>query len=491
MSPATSVPASASDRGPGCGAGDILAIGFGAAAAMWGIGYLCRFPGASVSPQILFALLLVCLFGGGLIAGRFAQRGTRGGFYVGLVTGAVNLLILGSLLGGEQANAIRTAALWWLPASLVVSAALGACGAAVGSRFRRSAAGGPNWPAAFAFVAGGTTLMLLAVGGVVTGGDHGLAVVDWPNTEGYNMFLYPLSRMTGGIYYEHAHRLIGSLVGLTTLTLAIYIQWYERRRWLKTLGWLALALVIVQGLLGGLRVTGRFTLSTLPADTAPNIALAIVHGVFGQVFFAFLVAVGVFLTSGWSAARQRTTAIAASTDRALCVALVVSVFVQLVVGALVRHFTWALHVYRYGLAAPPEELVARGAAALHAHIAVAALVTLLAVATGVRAWGLYPHVPVLRRLGLGLLLLLGIQVAAGIAALFVTGDDSVKRAAATPDVVITTLHQTVGAMILGLSVALLLFTSRLLVPPAHAERHMTTSGPQSPLPVRSESSPSD
>ena len=64
------------------------------------------------------------------------------------------------------------------------------------------------------------TLFLLIAGGLVTSAREGLAVVDWPNSFGYNMFLYPPSRMTGGIYYERAHRLFGSLVGLTVLVLA-------------------------------------------------------------------------------------------------------------------------------------------------------------------------------------------------------------------------------------------------------------------------------
>ncbi|MBN2447872.1 MAG: COX15/CtaA family protein [Phycisphaerae bacterium] len=450
---------------PERGVGDVLTVGFGTTALMWGIGYLCRLPGANVPPWALFVLFLLCLPVGGYVAGRLGRRGIRGGVYAGLVAGAANLLILGSLLGGERANEIRASAVWWLPASLVASAALGALGAAIGSRDRRDAELAPNWPAAFAFVTAATTLMLLAVGGAVTGADHGLAVVDWPNTEGYNMFLYPLSRMTGGIYFEHAHRLIGSLVGLTTLTLAIYVQWHERRRWLKVMAWIALAMVVVQGVLGGLRVTGRFTLSTLPEDTAPNIALAIVHGVFGQMFFAFLVAIGVFLTATWSAAKQRAEALGASTDRALGVALVALVVTQLIIGALVRHFTWALHIYRYGLEAPPDELVARGTGALHAHIAVAVLVAALAIAVGLRAWGLYPHVSALRRLGLTLLPLLGLQVAAGIVALIVTGDDSVEQTAGTFDVIVTTLHQTVGAVLLGLSVALTLCVFRLLHTP--------------------------
>jgi cytochrome c oxidase assembly protein subunit 15 len=63
------------------------------------------------------------------------------------------------------------------------------------------------WTSAFAWVTATATFFLLAIGGIVTAQEAGLAVVDWPNSFGYNMFLYPLSRMTGGIYFEHAHRL--------------------------------------------------------------------------------------------------------------------------------------------------------------------------------------------------------------------------------------------------------------------------------------------
>ncbi|NIV49260.1 MAG: cytochrome oxidase biogenesis protein CtaA, partial [Gammaproteobacteria bacterium] len=64
--------------------------------------------------------------------------------------------------------------------------------------------------------------------------------------------LYPFARMTGGIYYEHAHRLFGALVGLTTLILSVFLARTESRPWVRRLGWIALVMVIVQGLLGGL-----------------------------------------------------------------------------------------------------------------------------------------------------------------------------------------------------------------------------------------------
>ena len=96
------------------------------------------------------------------------------------------------------------------------------------------------------------TFPLLFIGGLVTSLGAGLAVPDWPTTFGYNMFLYPWSKMIGGIFYEHSHRLIASSVGLLTIALAISLWLREKRRWLRWLGIAALLLVVAQGVLVGL-----------------------------------------------------------------------------------------------------------------------------------------------------------------------------------------------------------------------------------------------
>jgi len=66
------------------------------------------------------------------------------------------------------------------------------------------------------------TAMVVKAGGLVTGFDAGFSVPDWPSTYRMNMFLYPLRRMTGGIYYEHTHRLFGTLVGLSAIVMTGY-----------------------------------------------------------------------------------------------------------------------------------------------------------------------------------------------------------------------------------------------------------------------------
>jgi cytochrome c oxidase assembly protein subunit 15 len=274
---------------------------------------------------------------------------------------------------------------------------------------------------------------------LVTSSEAGLAVVDWPNTFGSNMFLFPLARMTGGIYYEHAHRLFGALVGLTTIVLAIRLWRRDDRKWVHRLALAAVALVVLQGTLGGLRVTGTFTLSTSEVDMAPSIVLALAHGVLGQIFLGVMVALAVVTSVRWLAAGAPELRPNFNDDRGLQRWLIVTVLVQLVLGAAQRHL----------------------AALLIVHICLAAVVILLAVMVGVRAWGMYRDVWPVDRLGKALVVLASLQGLLGIAALAVTGGEAVVGSPSTIAVTITTAHQATGAIILAVSVALTLWTQRL------------------------------
>src|SRR5436309_1631193 len=129
------------------------------------------------------------------------------------------------------------------------------------------------WPHHLAVVTADATLLLIFVGGVVTNTGSALAVPDWPTTFGYNMFLYPWSRMVGGIFYEHSHRLIGSVVGMLTVTCAVWLWLTEDRKWMRVVGLVAVVAVIAQGILGGLRVL------------LLEHGLAIIHGCVAQAFF--------------------------------------------------------------------------------------------------------------------------------------------------------------------------------------------------------------
>src|SRR6188768_3417392 len=129
------------------------------------------------------------------------------------------------------------------------------------------------WPHRLAVVLACATFPLVWVGGLVTTTDSGMAVPDWPNTYGYNLFLYPWQTWLYGpwdLFIEHGHRLLASSVGLLTIALLVALVRTESRRWIKVLGASALALVIFQGVLGGLRVRlDERTLAMLHGCTGP------------------------------------------------------------------------------------------------------------------------------------------------------------------------------------------------------------------------------
>ena len=133
-----------------------------------------------------------------------------------------------------------------------------------------------------------STLVLVLAGGMVTSTGSGLSVPDWPNSYGYFMFSFPLSFMAGGIFYEHGHRLIASTVGLLTIVLAVGLWRTDPRQWIKRLGLVTLAAVIVQGTLGGITV-----LYFLPTPSS------IAHAGIAQIFFCLSVSIALFTSPPW------------------------------------------------------------------------------------------------------------------------------------------------------------------------------------------------
>jgi cytochrome c oxidase assembly protein subunit 15 len=194
------------------------------------------------------------------------------------------------------------------------------------------------------------TLLLITAGGMVTSTGSGLAVPDWPNTYGYFMFSFPLSKMVGGIFYEHGHRLIASIVGLLTMGLTVWLWRAEPRRWIRRLGVAALAAVILQGLLGGLTV-----LYFLPTP------ISVSHAGLAQIFFCLTVSLALFTSAGWHRSSSLDThepVVRDSTLLALATGLPLLVYAQILVGATMRHTGAGLAIPDFPLAfgrlVPPE-----------------------------------------------------------------------------------------------------------------------------------------
>lgn len=189
------------------------------------------------------------------------------------------------------------------------------------------------WPHRFALVTAASTLVLIFVGGLVTNTGAGLAVPDWPTTFGYNMFLYPWSQMVEGIFYEHSHRLIGSIVGLLTLTLALVLWLNESERVARWLGAAAVGAVVVQGVLGGLRVI----LVSVGSE------LALIHGLLAQAFFALMVGLVVCTSAEWNHGPRQVVVADVGAVKHLCLLTTGLVYLQIFFGGMLTHIgDWAL-----------------------------------------------------------------------------------------------------------------------------------------------------
>ena len=165
------------------------------------------------------------------------------------------------------------------------------------------------------------TLFLVVAGGLVTSNDAGLSVPDWPLSYGKLM-----PTMEGNVFYEHGHRMVATTVGLLTIGMAIWLVRAERRRWMRNLGWIALAAVIAQGVLGGMTV-----LFLLPKP------VSIGHACLAQMFFSTTVAMALFTSESWRRGVQPVDDGGAPPLHMLAVAASLCVFLQLALGASARH----------------------------------------------------------------------------------------------------------------------------------------------------------
>jgi cytochrome c oxidase assembly protein subunit 15 len=278
-----------------------------------------------------------------------------------------------------------------------------------------------------AILTAAATFPLIFMGGLVTTLHAGMSVPDWPNTYGYNMFLFPPNQWVGGILYEHTHRLMGTVVGFLAVVLvlvawgpsarpavrarfaiatvagggfaalsglilfvilaagvpnievitartghafvgalsvalvcfvACFTRRPEPRRWVRWLTVAVLLAVIVQGILGGLRVR------------LVALDLAIVHGCFAQAFFC-LAAFAVLATSRlWSRLPDLRGAADVGGLRLArwAAGATLLVYAQLVVGATMRHYDAGLAIpdvpLHYGKLLPPTNAAALDAANL-------------------------------------------------------------------------------------------------------------------------------
>ncbi len=454
-----------------------VAVGFIAAVTMWTAWLVTHLPWLGMPESVALPLVVSAWFvalsiGAVLLTKDGATRGetTLRCVGAGLISSLLGLLILGSKLTEPPTpvgagEAVTTAVSLKPSAGLVVigflftGAVLGllaglASGVLVEPSRKPSipAASNPLWLGRFALVASVSIVPLIVVGGLVTSTGSGMAVPDWPNTYGTNMFLYPLGpRAAPDVFLEHSHRLFGTLIGLTTLVLTIMVFAHDSRKFVRGWALAAFLFVVLQGVLGGIRVRQGHV------DFAQDDKFyRVLHGVLAQGVFCMYAALAVFLSPICQRAKAGILSgainLAASTAkpkllRIFANAALHTTLLQLIMGAVYRH-TRHMHV-------------------LWTHIALSFAVVVLAILAASAAQGVRPSDESARRAVARLGALAGasvvLQFVLGWVAFLVAGPT--PQAASIGESLIRTAHQANGAVLIA-SLAGLAAWSRALAPKA-------------------------
>lgn len=342
-----------------------------------------------------------------------------------------------------------------------------------------------RWPHRWAWLLVCATFPLICVGGLVTSTKAGMAVPDWPTTYGYNLFLYPWQKWLFGpwdLFVEHGHRLLGATVGFVTIGLLISVVRARLPGAIRYAALGALVLVVFQGVLGGVRVL-------LDRQT-----LAMLHGCVGPLFFAYAVGLCVVTSPGWRqnglGSETRATKFLGSETRAtdtraagtgeevlrlrrLSLVTAAIVYVQLVLGAQLRHFpvhgtprafqvVVLFHLFLAAVVVVHAVLVARAVAGVRDPALLVAgrrlcWLACLQILLGVGAW-------VVRRAWPGWLA--DWNLAAGF----------LVKTHSWPHWLIPTAHAAMGSLILALSAVLALRVWQLGSPASAAPRQPVTMG---------------
>ncbi len=303
----------------------------------------------------------------------------------------------------------------------------------------------------FAVLVACSTFVLIFAGGLVTSTGSGLSVPDWPLSYGQ---VFP--RMVGGILYEHSHRLVATTVGMLTIILAIWLWRREPRIWVRRLGLIALLAVICQGVLGG--ITVLFLLPT---------AVSVSHAGLAQLFMCLTISIALFTSRKWEAMRQEREDSGSPSLRNLTVATTVVIYIQILLGALMRHTASGLAIpdfpLSFGRLIPPY--FTRQILVHFAHRVGALAVAALVIWVAMRVFRRHGQVESLCSSASLLLLVMSMQIFLGAVTVW---------SGLSP--VLTTLHVLTGAFTLAASLYMTLITHRILLPqaqrreavPAHA-----------------------
>lgn len=290
----------------------------------------------------------------------------------------------------------------------------------------------------FAFLGAAWVFVLVMLGAFTTSIGAGMAFPDWPLSDGS---LDPAGWLHNvAMFAEHSHRLSAGLMSVITILLAAGLWRYEARAWLRRLGGFAVALVLLQAVVGGLRVLLNGDQATM-VDTSWGQLFAMLHACLAQIFVCTLFAIAAALSRSWrDEASPRGGRLSAGLRR-LGIACCGLLLVQLAIAAVMRHSFAGLAIPTFPLTPDGRLVPAHWDFRIginFAHRVMALVVTGALAWFALRIWRASAAGPRVKALATAMMLLVATQIMLG-AAIVWTGRNAY----------FTTAHVLVGALTLA------------------------------------------
>lgn len=324
----------------------------------------------------------------------------------------------------------------------------------------------------FCFFALLWTILLLKAGGFTTSIQAGMVFLDWPLSHGS---LNPEGWIQDrDMLAEHSHRLLGAKVGLLVIVIFVWLLIREERQWLRRLGGAALALVVVQGLVGGARVLFDQLNTQADSNSVAQVFL-VIHACLGQIFFCLLATIAVAASRPWIERQAGLRAPMSAQTRLLGLVACGAIFLQLVLGALVRHHGAALVIPTFPWSSPLNTVLPLAWSfpiTIHfLHRVGAILVTIALLAFAWKLWKAPANGFGYRIAALTLVVMIGFQVFLGALTVLTMKNEYVA-----------TLHMLLGAFTLAVTWVLTFVCYRLPLP--ERAKKMTFAAPSAhPAPM--------
>ncbi|MDC1142878.1 heme o synthase [Planctomycetota bacterium] len=299
-----------------------------------------------------------------------------------------------------------------------------------------------------AWMTAGLTLFLIVVGAMVTTTKAGDTNPDWSLS--FWQWFETWWNSTGGRAWEDGHRVIGTTVGFFAIATAFAVWKGERnspRRWL---GLIVVIALMLQGVIGGLRVLvvshpefrdNVLHLTGGGADVeARRAIMAMFHGVIGQISFALLSIMVLVTSRQWISKITPKPSINGLSTRKLSRFVVFAAVLQLILGTIVRqtghHVMW--------------------------HVAGAFTVTFSIIWLVMRVFRYHSEVVAVRRTTSVVGFLLILQVFLGIVPWMLTQGQFDSPTPLSLVAILRSTHVTVGALLLIAVTVQLIWIHRLI-----------------------------